>query len=305
MSNDQKRPLKVFLCHAHSDKNTVFSLYERLSKDGVDVWLDKKSLIPGQDWEFEIRKAVSESDVVIVCLSEQFNQKGFRQREVSIALDEASLHPEGEIFIIPARLEECESLESLRKWHWVDLFESDGYENLMRALRTRANKIGATLQNHTGWFSKKVELPLKTKSDSANIVAKSKSISQAPSHLESKKKQSELSTRTLSSIYMVLFAVAVISAWLSIFTIVASGPILTLAGFYVAFVNQRKKIRIGIAFGLSSFFVSAICFALINFLNWSPDEAQVPIATIATISAVIVSILGIRTISMANQLNVI
>jgi hypothetical protein len=31
--------------------------------------------------------------------------------------------PEGEIFIIPARLEECDNLESLGKWQWVDLFE--------------------------------------------------------------------------------------------------------------------------------------------------------------------------------------
>lgn len=43
-------------------------------------------------------------------------------------------------------MEECDTLESLRKWHWVDLFEEDGYENLMRALRARANKIDATLQ---------------------------------------------------------------------------------------------------------------------------------------------------------------
>jgi hypothetical protein len=54
--------------------------------------------------------------------------------------------PEGEIFIIPARLEECDNLESLRKWHWVDLFEDDGYEMLKRALRARADKIGAALR---------------------------------------------------------------------------------------------------------------------------------------------------------------
>jgi len=53
--------------------------------------------------------------------------------------------PEGEIYIIPARLEECDNLESLRKWHWVDFFENDGYEMLMRSLQTCAEKIGATL----------------------------------------------------------------------------------------------------------------------------------------------------------------
>jgi hypothetical protein len=148
----EKRPLKVFLCHAHSDAAVVHALYDRLTRDGVDVWLDKAKLVPGQDWEFEIRKAVRESDVVIVCHSKQFNQRGFRQKEVRIALEEADLLPKGEIFIIPARLEECNVLEDLKRWHWVDLFAEDGYDNLLRALRLRADHIGATLQAKRGWL---------------------------------------------------------------------------------------------------------------------------------------------------------
>jgi len=62
------RPLKVFLCHAHSDRDAVRALYTRLVKDGVDVWLDKEKLhgepcrtiLPGADWEYEIRKAICE-----------------------------------------------------------------------------------------------------------------------------------------------------------------------------------------------------------------------------------------------------
>ena len=67
-----KRPLKVFLCHimpvgyAHADRNPVpqgdnvrgLPAGTRLTKDGVDAWLDKANLLPGQDWELEIRKAV-------------------------------------------------------------------------------------------------------------------------------------------------------------------------------------------------------------------------------------------------------
>ena len=136
-----KRPLKVFLCHAHADRDAVRSLYTRLTKDGVDAWLDKEKLLPGQDWELEIRKGVREADVVVVCLSKQFNQAGFRQKEVKLALDTAIDKPEGSTFIVPVRLEESEMLSSLKKWHWVDLFESGGYEKLMRALRERAEII--------------------------------------------------------------------------------------------------------------------------------------------------------------------
>jgi len=152
MPDDSKRPLKVFLCHAHPDAEKVRALYARLKADGVDAWLDKENIIPGQDWEYEVRKAVRESDIVVVCLSKQFSQKGYRQNEVRIALEEASLQPEGEIFIIPARLEECNYLESLKRFHGVDLFDERGYEYLMRALRLRADKIGAVLQAKKGWL---------------------------------------------------------------------------------------------------------------------------------------------------------
>ena len=43
---EPKRPLKVFLCHAHADRDPVRGLYIRLTKDGVDAWLDKAKLLP-------------------------------------------------------------------------------------------------------------------------------------------------------------------------------------------------------------------------------------------------------------------
>ncbi len=143
MSDESKRPLKVFLCHAHGDKDAVRALYQRLAREEVDAWLDKSRLLPGQDWAVEIRKAVAQSDVVIVCLSKQFNQEGFRQKEVRIALEAADLKPPETIFIIPIRLEECEVPDSLNRWHWVNLYEKDGFRALLRALTVRAEQIGA------------------------------------------------------------------------------------------------------------------------------------------------------------------
>ena len=44
---EPERPLKVLLCHAHVDRDPVRALYDRLTKDGVDAWLDKAKLLPG------------------------------------------------------------------------------------------------------------------------------------------------------------------------------------------------------------------------------------------------------------------
>jgi AAA+ ATPase superfamily predicted ATPase len=139
---DKNRPLKVFLSYSHADSVAVRSLYQRLVRDGVDAWIDKEKLLPGQDWEYEIRRAVESADVVLVCLSKDFNQRGFRQREIRIVLDAAQEKPEGEIFIIPVRLEESIPPDFLDRYHWVDIYKNDGYESLLHALRQRAEKSG-------------------------------------------------------------------------------------------------------------------------------------------------------------------
>lgn len=146
----EKKRLKVFLSHAHSDAPAVRELFRYLRREGVDIWLDKEKLLPGMDWNSEIRKAVRESDVVVVCLSNEFNKAGYRQREVRIALDTEQEKPEGEIYIIPARLEVCDVPKNLSKWQWVDLFEKGGRQRLIRALRVRADQIGTSLRRRRG-----------------------------------------------------------------------------------------------------------------------------------------------------------
>jgi hypothetical protein len=68
-SHKPVRKLKVLLCHSSRDKPAVRSLNKRLLEDGFQPWLEEEELLPGQEWEMEIPKAVRESDVVIVCLS--------------------------------------------------------------------------------------------------------------------------------------------------------------------------------------------------------------------------------------------
>jgi len=142
------RQLKVFLCHASGDKPAVRELYHRLRADGIDPWFDEESLLAGQDWQLEIPKAVRSSDAVIICLSRKaITKAGYVQKEIKYALDVAEEQPEGTIFLIPLRLEECDVPERLRRPHWVDFFQETGYWRLLRALGARAEslRLGAHL----------------------------------------------------------------------------------------------------------------------------------------------------------------
>ena len=67
MPDPASRPLRIFLCHSSSDKPTVRELYQKLNAEGwMDVWLDEEKLLPGQDWDYEIDRALDKSDAVIV-----------------------------------------------------------------------------------------------------------------------------------------------------------------------------------------------------------------------------------------------
>lgn len=141
-----RESLRVFLCHSSGDKPQVRKLYERLRAYGIDPWFDEETLLPGQDWNREIPKGVRASDVVIVCLSRgSVTKAGYIQKEIKFALDAADEQPEGTIFIIPLKLEECDVPDRLSRWQWVNLYEPKGYERLIRALKTRAREVGANV----------------------------------------------------------------------------------------------------------------------------------------------------------------
>ncbi|HPP61894.1 MAG TPA: toll/interleukin-1 receptor domain-containing protein [Anaerolineales bacterium] len=140
------RALKVFLCHAEEDKPKVRRLYRFLVSNGFDAWLDEQNLLPGQEWRVEIPKVVHEADVVVVCISSVSARKeGFVQAEINFALDKAKEKPEGKIYIIPAKLEECVIPDKLSHWQWVDLSKKNGYRKLLGTLNFCAREIHVTL----------------------------------------------------------------------------------------------------------------------------------------------------------------
>lgn len=138
----KKQQLKVFLCHANEDKPVAREQYSLLKKDGFAPWLDEENLLPGQDWDLKVRRAVRATDVVIVFLSKNsVTKSGYVQKEIKLAIDVAEEQPDGTIFIIPARLEDCDVPDRLKKFHWVDLFSENGYPRLVLALNRRESEL--------------------------------------------------------------------------------------------------------------------------------------------------------------------
>jgi len=169
---EDRFPLHVFLCHSSSDKPAVRELYRRLIEDGFAPWLDEQNLMPGQVWQEEITKAVSASDVVIVCLSQNtVNKEGYVQKEIRYVLDVTQEQPEGTVFVIPVKLEECDVPVRLRQFQWVNLFESSAYGKLTQALRSAALTRRVLSGRQTPQATRATSLPEKTSSESVPIAS--------------------------------------------------------------------------------------------------------------------------------------
>jgi hypothetical protein len=133
---------RIFLCHAREDKPQVREVYHRLRAiDGLEPWLDEEDLLPGQEWEREIPRALQTFDFILVFLSRvSVAKRGYVQREMKLALDAWQEVPEGTIHTIPVRIDECDVPESFRRYHWANLFEPNGFDRMVRAIRAELSK---------------------------------------------------------------------------------------------------------------------------------------------------------------------
>lgn len=143
----ERRP-SVFLAYAVEDAGKVSELYDWLARAGLDPWMDTRKLLAGQNWPRAIERAIERADCFVSCFSKRAaNKRGWFQCEMRYALDCARRRPEGEVFVVPVRLEECEVPATIRReLQYVDLFPSfgKGVRSLVRAVRGAVAGRGAS-----------------------------------------------------------------------------------------------------------------------------------------------------------------
>lgn len=138
---------KVFLSYAREDHRLAERIYLDLRRAEINVWMDTKCLLPGQDWKREVKKSIKESAYFIALISSKsINKRGYVQSEMKEALNVATEIPAGQIFIIPVRLENVTPIDDeLLHLNWVDLYQSYN-KGIGRILSVLANLQKEQLQ---------------------------------------------------------------------------------------------------------------------------------------------------------------
>ena len=137
----------VFISYCRDNADAVRALRQDLLNSGEKIWWDQ-DILPGQDWKFEIRKAMRDAYGVVPCLSGE-----------SVARVTSGLYPEaadaiaayreyapGSVFLIPVRLSKCDipqveidGTRTLDRLQYVDLFPASkrpaGLSLLLRELK--------------------------------------------------------------------------------------------------------------------------------------------------------------------------
>lgn len=134
--SDLPEPTVLFLIYAPSDQTKVLSLYDRLRAQGFTPWMDIKDVLPGERRAACIQKAFREADFILACLSKaSISERGFAQAQIRDAVAFQNAMLENDIYLIPARLEDCELPEYLRDLQGADLFKDSGWSDLLKAIQ--------------------------------------------------------------------------------------------------------------------------------------------------------------------------
>lgn len=129
-------PVKlIFLSYAREDFKAVEAFADKLTRDGFLTWLDRKDIRPGDSWKTRIKRGMESSDHIVIFLSRKsVAKRGYVQVEMKQAFELQEYYPDGQRFIIPARLDEVVPPDRFEDIAWVDLWEDDGYERLKDSL---------------------------------------------------------------------------------------------------------------------------------------------------------------------------
>jgi hypothetical protein len=142
MADDTKRkePL-IFISYTRRDVAQARELYKRLKEAGYKPWMDLEDLIVGDKWELKVRETMEKAPLFISCLSNySVNHEGRIWWEIREALEIAKTKID--IYFLPVRLDECEVPPEIKTYHYVSLYEENGFEKLLNAVHKGMRKRG-------------------------------------------------------------------------------------------------------------------------------------------------------------------
>lgn len=132
---------KAFISHASEDKDRfVLDFATKLREKGVDAWLDRWEMLPGDSLVDKIfEEGIKDAAAFIVVLSATSVQKRWVREEMNAAF---VARVSRQCRIIPVVIDDCEVPEALKSTLWERIRDLQNYEESLR--RIVASILGKT-----------------------------------------------------------------------------------------------------------------------------------------------------------------
>lgn len=143
----------VFISYVRENREQVDRLYETLRAVGVNVWLDRRQILPGTRWQGAIREAIRGGAFFIACFSREYRKReySYMNEELMLAIKELRKRRPDRAWFIPVLLSNCDipeldigAGETLRDLQWINLEEdwNDGLRRLLNAIHSSPREDG-------------------------------------------------------------------------------------------------------------------------------------------------------------------
>jgi len=78
--------MKVFISYSHKDEALARELSATLEKAGLDIWDDRREIMPGENWAEKMAQGLKESDGMVVLLTPDALESNTIRRNIEYAL---------------------------------------------------------------------------------------------------------------------------------------------------------------------------------------------------------------------------
>lgn len=141
-------PPLIFISYATPDRDRVLPFFDHLTSHGFNVWIDVRCLKPGQNWDFEIKRALNKASLILIFISNNsYDRRGYVQRELRLALDKLNEKLIDDIYVIPVLLDDDAPVpEQIKSIHFTRANHSDCNAEIEDAIRHQLTRLGANIE---------------------------------------------------------------------------------------------------------------------------------------------------------------
>jgi hypothetical protein len=153
MQFDERR-FRLLMCCGAADAERVRGYCDRLNSPHLEARVLVDGLLGGSDLKLEMQDVVRQAQLVLVFISRRsVARTGRFQKVILAALDRAQEKPPREIFLIPVRLDDCETHLRLKPLQHIDVFQDAGWERLSNEIHGHLDRYREGVKHREGTLS--------------------------------------------------------------------------------------------------------------------------------------------------------